>query len=114
MIKLSELQFARAAMAPGEWWISDGNGDICAGPEGPDALCIGPVDWEPSNTTGMIHTHNAADVLIEIARAALEREKILEACDSLHRLSSEDYEARKVAANAAWERYYAAIAKVSL
>lgn len=56
-VSLSDLKAKRAAMTQGEW----------------DDAADGVHLWQvsPANATGIVATHNAADVLIEIAEAAL-------------------------------------------
>lgn len=57
---LSALRAARAKMTPGEWSDEEARDELCANavPDDDDAFAI-------------VVTHNAADVLIEIAEAAL-------------------------------------------
>ena len=67
MIFLSDLKSLRAAMTQGEW---ERIGYTLVSPE----FDVGRCD-SPSDTTGIVATHNAADVLIEIAEAALAYEQ---------------------------------------
>lgn len=97
MISLSDLKAKRAAMTQGEWLEPEGNrlrGAIDAvvggvrrqvaqasseAPSAEDDLDCGPLDIAGprllANATGIVATHNAADVLIEIVEAALAYEQ---------------------------------------
>lgn len=87
MISLKDLKAARTAMTPGVWRMHtpgcNPNGPICGwttnhdaeGPFGGKAA-TGPDVWTKeeealADALGIVATHNAADVLIEIAEAAL-------------------------------------------
>lgn len=89
MISLSDLKRLRAAMTQGEW---ERMGHTFVSPE----YDVGRCDaW--SDVEGIVATHNAADVLIEIAEAALA-----------YRYATWDE------CNAALLRLHAALAKVTL
>jgi hypothetical protein len=66
MIKLSELKAARAEMTPGEWTADGEYGSIHANHEACGISSMG----RRADAVGIVATHNAADVLIEIAEAA--------------------------------------------
>jgi hypothetical protein len=75
VIKLSELVAARAAMTAGPFTYFERDGRI----EAPGVnefltrtVCEMYIANHDANAHGIVATHNAADVLIEIALAALE------------------------------------------
>ena len=73
-IKLSELKAARAAMTPGPYAAAEANRDGFEFLEirSPTREVVAMPDDEMAdeNAAGIVATHNAADVLIEIAEAA--------------------------------------------
>ena len=76
-ISLSDLKSKRAAMTQGEWVSSPGDaedGEVYTDEPYKIIMRTGraPV---AANATGIVATHNAADVLIEIAEAALAYEQ---------------------------------------
>jgi hypothetical protein len=69
-ISLSALKAARAAMIPGVYaW--EPHGLLASETDDPtDPIILGELDVSEENGCGIVATHNAADVLIEIALAA--------------------------------------------
>lgn len=76
MISLSDLKAKRAAMTQGEW---ERIGHTFASPGFDVGWCTFGRD-----ATGIVATHNAADVLIEIAEAALTFDEATETLRLAH------------------------------
>lgn len=73
-IKISEVRAAFEAMTGGEWWLNDIDGDVQAGEPGADAKNVGPVDWAHHDLMGMLTTHNAMPVFLEVVDTLLTYE----------------------------------------
>lgn len=120
-VNLTELVEVRAKMTPGKYGIVEYDSD---GPESAlvvvsDSVHIAVMsdyrisDNHEANASGIVATHNAADVLIEVVRAA----KALEAAEHAwhrHLLGSADDQAAPYDLRACREAYAVALAKVSL
>lgn len=77
-IKLSELKAARAGMSPGVWYAKCAESiDIRTADNGDDFDVAD--DLYPSDGHGIVATHNAVDVILEIVEAALDRDEARQA-----------------------------------
>jgi hypothetical protein len=77
---LADLKSKRAAMSRGAWKYDNVNGTVEAPEAGPNrylgkTVCEMYIANIENNATGIVATHNAVDVLIEIVEAALAYEQ---------------------------------------
>lgn len=103
-INLTDLAAARAKMTPGEYRVVDETYTLVTSAAG-EIVC----DSYGSNAAGIVATHNAADVLIDVVRVALEWRDV-ESVDPDVVLCDVHYRRHASACNA----LLAALAKVSL
>jgi hypothetical protein len=81
-VNLTALAEARAKMTPGEYELHDGDDAlriVTSAPNRSALIATMEDDYEQEDDgPGLIATHNAADVLIEVARAAKNRDALFD------------------------------------
>lgn len=73
-IDLEELEHKAREATQGTWWISDEDGALCSGPEGPNSSEVGAMDLGVSDTAHVLANSPPVTIALVTRIRALEKE----------------------------------------